>query len=78
MSKILVIEPYKILRHAFCVALSNDHQVDIVTTIPEAATLSDASLVIVDGAALRERNLLAAQNVSRRAKLEGPDDLDRR
>jgi hypothetical protein len=63
MSKILVIEPYKILRHAFCVALSNDHQVDIVTTIPEAATLSDAGLVIVDGAALRERNLLAAQNV---------------
>ena len=63
MSKILIIEPYKILRHAFSVALSNDHQVDMVTTIPEAATLSDAGLVIVDGAALRERNLLTAQNV---------------
>lgn len=63
MSKILVIEPYNILRHGFAVALADAHQVDVLTTIPEAETLSSADLVIVDGAGLRERNALTEEGI---------------
>jgi hypothetical protein len=63
MSKILVIEPYKILRHAFAVALSNARQVEIVAAFPEAGLVSGADVVIVDGAALRQQNSLTEKNI---------------
>ena len=63
MSKILIIEPYKILRHAFAIALSNAHPVEIVTTIPDAGTLLSADLVIVDAAALRQQNAWTEQGI---------------
>ena len=63
MSKILVIEPHKILRHAFAIALSNARQVEIVAAFPEAGLLSAADLVIVDGAALRQQNSLTEKNI---------------
>ncbi|HEY7219456.1 MAG TPA: hypothetical protein VH985_13815 [Candidatus Binatia bacterium] len=63
MSKILIIEPYKILRHAFAIALSNAHPVEIVTTIPDAGTLLSADLVIVDAAALRQQNTWTEQGI---------------
>ena len=63
MSKILVIEPYKILRHAFAVALSNVRQVEIVAAFPEAGLVSGADVVIVDGAALRQQNSLTEKRI---------------
>ena len=63
MSKILVIEPYNMLRHGFAMALANAHQVEILATVPEAGFLSSADLVVVDGAALRERGALSEQSI---------------
>jgi hypothetical protein len=61
MSRILVIEPHKMLQHAFSVALFPEHSVEVIEMIPDAAAVKDVDLVIVDAAALRERDSLAAR-----------------
>lgn len=63
MSKILVIQPHKMLRHAFVVALSFDYQVKVVESVPEPSAMKEIDLVIVDAAALRERDLLSAREL---------------
>jgi hypothetical protein len=60
MSRILVIQPHKMLQHAFSIALFPEHQVEVAETMPDAAALKDVDLVIVDAAALRERDAMAA------------------
>ena len=51
------------LQHAFSAALSSEHQVQLTETIPESDTINDADVVIVDAAALRERNSLHANEL---------------
>jgi hypothetical protein len=60
MSKIFIVQPHKMLRYAFAVALSPDHEVEISKTMPASADLQGSDLAIVDAASLRERSSLTA------------------
>jgi hypothetical protein len=64
MSRILLIEPDPILRHALTIALFPEHQVAAAAEVSDAAT-KDFDLLIVDAAALQERNLLSARERER-------------
>jgi hypothetical protein len=61
MSKILVIQPHKMLQQALVVALFPEHHVRVMERIPGAVV--DADLVIIDAAALRERNSLTEREI---------------
>ena len=61
MQKILVIEPYQILRHAFAIALSLDYEVETVAQFPAAELVKEPDLIIIDAAALQEKRLLPAE-----------------
>jgi hypothetical protein len=64
MSKILLVEPYKMLQHAFVAALFPEHEVKIVENLPAAESFAeDADLLIIDAAALRMRNSGPADEV---------------
>jgi hypothetical protein len=52
------------LRHALTIALFPEHQVAAASALPDAAT-KDFDLLIVDAAALQERNLLSARERER-------------
>ena len=54
MSKILIIEPYRMLQHAFSAALFPEHEIELLESMPEPQALKDAEVLIVDAAALRE------------------------
>jgi hypothetical protein len=54
MSKILIVEPHKMLRHAFAVALSPDHEIEIAKAFPPPETLKGVNVAIIDAASLRE------------------------
>jgi hypothetical protein len=58
MSKILVVEPYKILQRAIAVSFFPEHQVHVTEQVPEMSALEQRSydVAIVDAAALREKN----------------------
>ncbi|MSP40571.1 MAG: hypothetical protein EXR70_18955 [Deltaproteobacteria bacterium] len=58
MSRILLIEPDRMLRHALTLALVPDHQVAPAQALPEAMPL-DVDLLIVDAAALQRRELFS-------------------
>jgi hypothetical protein len=60
MSRILLIEPDRMLRHALTVALFSEHRVKSAQAVPDGAA-KDFDLLIVDAAALQERNLLSAR-----------------
>lgn len=64
MSRVLIIQPHKMLQHAFSVAHFPEHQVQVMERIPDAAELKDVDLVIVDAAALRHRDSLAQRELS--------------
>jgi hypothetical protein len=64
MSRLLIIQPHKMLQHAFSVALFPEHQVQVMERIPDAAALKDVDLVIVDVAALRQRDSLAQRELN--------------
>jgi hypothetical protein len=57
MSKILVVEPYKILQRAIAISLFPEHEVQITDHLPEMNALEQRSydIVVVDAGALRER-----------------------
>ncbi len=63
MSRILIIEPQKILQQAIVLFLFPDHEVEVNENVPEKETqvVKDFDLAIVDAAALREANMLGAQ-----------------
>jgi len=63
MSKIFIVQPHKMLRHAFAVALSPDHEIEISKTMPAPADLQGSDLAIVDAASLRERGALIAPDL---------------
>jgi hypothetical protein len=64
MSKILLVEPSKMLQHAFVAALFPEHEVKIIENPPAAESSAvDADLVIVDAVALRRQNSGPADEV---------------
>jgi hypothetical protein len=63
MSRILVIQPHKMLQHAFSVALFPEHQVQVMEMIPDSLAVKEFDAVVVDAGALRERNSLAASEL---------------
>jgi hypothetical protein len=68
MSKILVVEPYKILQRAIAVTFFPEHEVQITDQLPEmnASEQRSYDIVIVDAGALRERN--TAGDLNRRVQ----------
>lgn len=63
MSKILLIEPYKILRQAISLSLLPEHevQVDEGLSSDQIGSLDDYDLLIIDAAALRETGRLTTE-----------------
>jgi hypothetical protein len=64
MSKIFIVQPYKMLRYAYAVALSPDHEVEISKAVPAPADLQGSDLTIVDAASLRECGSLTAPELN--------------
>ena len=58
MSKILVVEPYKILQRAIALSFFPEHQVQVTEQVPEMSALEQRSydVAIVDAGALREKS----------------------
>lgn len=56
MAKILLIQPHKMLQQAIVLALFPEHHVKVSEKIPEAEPGGEVDLVIIDHAALRERD----------------------
>ena len=58
MSKILIVEPYKILQRAIALSFFPDHLVEVTEEIPDRSAIEQRSydVVIIDAGALRERN----------------------
>jgi hypothetical protein len=63
MSKILVVEPYRMLQQAIALSLFPDHEVKIAEGLPnsDADAVKDYDVVVIDAAALRENSSLAPQ-----------------
>ena len=60
MSKILLIEPDRMMRQAFTMALFPEYEVEVAHSIPESAP-EKAELLIVDAVALQSREAISAQ-----------------
>jgi hypothetical protein len=63
MSRILIIQPSKMLRHALAIALSPEHQLQFMASLPELADLTEVDGVIVDAATLRDHDALTTREV---------------
>ncbi len=63
MSKVLLVEPQKILQQAITLALFPEHEVDVRGSVDRTGlgALEDYELIIVDGAALREVEALSTE-----------------
>jgi len=60
MSTVWLVEPDKMLRHAFTVALFPEFQIEVVDALPVTAP-DDVDVLIVDAAALQDREPEAAR-----------------
>jgi hypothetical protein len=63
MSKILVVQPYKMLQHALVIALFPEHQVKIVEKLPTDWAAEGADLAIIDAVALRGKTSTTANEL---------------
>lgn len=63
MSRILVVEPHRMLQQALVVALFPEHQGQVFVRIPEGEVLAAADLLIIDAAALKALGALPAREV---------------
>lgn len=63
MSRILIVQPYRMLQQAFVVALFPDHEVKVFAEIPATEALVAADLLIIDAAALRGVDALSTQEI---------------
>jgi hypothetical protein len=63
MSKILVIQPHRMLQQAIALALFPEHEVEISAAVPESLQATDFAAVIVDAASLEETTGLPAQAI---------------
>ena len=66
MSKILVVEPYKILQRAIALSFFPEHQVEVTEEIPDMSAIEQRSydVAIIDAGALREKSM--ADDLNRR------------
>ena len=66
MGKVVLIEPHKVLQQAIALSLFPEHEVRVEESLAAAAVseLGEVDLLIVDAAALGEKNLLPAELVS--------------
>jgi len=66
MSKILVVEPWKMLQQAIALTLIPDHQVSLSAAIPTVEEMSarEYDALIIDATALKEHNRLNAEGIS--------------
>jgi hypothetical protein len=64
MTKILVVEPYKILQRAIAASFFPEHDVQITDHVPEMSAIEQGSydIVVIDAGALRENNTLGDLN----------------
>ena len=63
MSKILVVEPYKILQRAIAESFFPEHEVQITNSLPEKNAFEQGyDVIVVDAGALRERNMVGDLN----------------
>ena len=62
MTRILLIEPDRMLQHAFTMALFPEHQAKVAYSIPES-TPEESDLLIVDAVALQSREAISAQQL---------------
>ena len=58
MSKIVVIEPHRILQQGIAIALYPENEVELLARVPENFSAESFDAAIVDCAALREANAL--------------------
>jgi hypothetical protein len=58
MSKILVIQPYRMLQHAIGLALFPQHEACTTSSIPDLNEFKDIDAAIIDAASLRETDSL--------------------
>jgi DNA-binding NtrC family response regulator len=65
MSKVLVIEPHRIMQQAIAIALYPDNDVQLMRAVPESLSVGDFAAVIVDAASLKEKNGLGAKELLR-------------
>ena len=65
MSKILVIEPHRMLQQAIALFLVPTHMFQMCETVPESLPANDFDALIVDAAALRETTGLNAKIIDR-------------
>jgi DNA-binding response OmpR family regulator len=65
MSKILLIEPSKMMQQGIVLSLFPNHEVEVAEMLPDSgvAGLKAYDVVVLDAAALREKNILTAQAV---------------
>ena len=63
MSKIVLVEPHKVLQQALALSLFPEHEVRVEESIDAAgiAALKDVALLVVDAAALREQNKITPE-----------------
>jgi hypothetical protein len=64
MSKILLIEPYKMMQQAIVLALFPAHEVEVAEALPGSdgtAAIKNYDIVVMDAAALREKSSLSAE-----------------
>ena len=57
MSRILVVQPSRMLQQALAFVLASEHQIRVTDILPESAAAPEVDLVIVDAAVLREDEL---------------------
>jgi DNA-binding NtrC family response regulator len=64
MSKILIVEPYRILQQAMTLAFFPQHEVQVTETLPasSAGAVKGYDVIVIDAAALREKKGLDAHN----------------
>jgi hypothetical protein len=63
MSKILVVQPYRMLQHAIGLSLMPQHQFRVTGSIPDVNEARDVEAAIIDAAALRETDGLSTRAI---------------
>ena len=63
MSKILVIQPYRMLQQAIVFSLFPAHEVRVMEAVPESLSANDFDAVIVDAASLQETGGLDGKTI---------------
>jgi hypothetical protein len=62
MSKILIVEPHKMLQKAMALCFFPDHEVKLIGNVPNStAAIKTYDVVLIDAGALREVNALTQQ-----------------